>query len=134
MTRWISRAGAVIFVLASVAIVLGLTTSLFPPAPHFPNRVGPSEGGGFAVWPEDTVEEGREACLTRSDTEGWRKTDIDVALRYAEDVLGYPAPYTDQESPPLSEMRWSNVIVYDERMKGIALGTVIATRRFGSCW
>ena len=122
----IALAVAIAVVAGSVAYATFTGTDV-----EFPES--PPDSIGFAVWPEDTFEEAREGCLERSDEEPWRLSHRETVLQYSRDVLGYPNPRTDgNDASP--EQSGGVSIVYDDRMRRDSLGTVINTRREGSCW
>jgi hypothetical protein len=85
---------------------------------------------GFAVWPEDTVEEGMAAC---EDAKPWRLDSVDTALRFAQDVLKYPDPHVT-----LTIGDWApQTIRYFVNNHGVAsdqLPMIIDVRKYDRCW
>lgn len=84
---------------------------------------------GFAAWPVDTVAEARAEC---ADAEEWRLDGRATAIRFARDVLRYPAPRSG-ESFGEDEHRMRLLIGSDE-VKGVFLGSLLELARFGRCW
>ncbi|MDP9066781.1 MAG: hypothetical protein M3N53_00340 [Actinomycetota bacterium] len=80
---------------------------------------------GFAVWPEDTVEEGLEAC---ADAEPWRLDADETAGRYATDVLSYSQPRPDASG------RTASSVQYAITSPEVELGSVIHLRKYDRCW
>ena len=87
---------------------------------------------GFAVWPEDTLDEGMEAC---QDAESWRLDPQETAFRFTREVLKYPdpglntGPIGDEESP--NKIRY---IIGSKGVRGVFLGSVIDVRKYDRCW
>jgi hypothetical protein len=71
---------------------------------------------GFAVWPEDTVTEGMEAC---AEAEQWRLDPKETAFRFAREVLRYPEPSLNTD-PIIDEESKAEVIrrLIDESLGG----------------
>ncbi len=80
---------------------------------------------GFAVWPQDTVEEGLEGC---ADAEGWRFDADETADRYARDELRYPEPHLR----PVD--RESSSVHYGITSDGVDLGSIVHLRKYDRCW
>lgn len=130
--RRISVAGGAVAVAAVIAIVISGFASLFiGPQIHFPATTPASNAKPFAIWPEDTREEARVACLERAGEETWRLDANETADRFVRDVLGYQNADIPLDQPPLTQDS-TNLVVYDDKMTD--LGTVLHLRRFGSCW
>jgi hypothetical protein len=85
---------------------------------------------GFAVWPEDTVEEGMAAC---EDAEPWRLDSVNTALRFAHDVLKYPEPYVT-----LTIGDWApqtiRYFVATRRVPSYELPMIVDVRQYHRCW
>ena len=80
---------------------------------------------GFAVWPEDTVQEGLEAC---ADAEEWRFDATETAERYALDVLRYPEPHLSGSEPEGRSVQYG---ITDE---AVDLGSIVELRKYDRCW
>lgn len=122
--RWMTSAGAVLSVLI---IVVGITTgvaSLQPPTKTTLPSQQQLRDGGFAVWPEDTVQEGLEAC---AEAEEWRFDADGTAERYALDVLEYP-------QPRLNPVGQDEVARYAITSEADELGSVIDLKKYDRCW
>jgi hypothetical protein len=116
---------AVLFVGSAIASVLRSNASTAPlPSP------ADLRTDGFAVWPEDTVQEGMEACR---EAETWRLDPLRTAFRFTRDVLEYPAPTLNAEAGDVSrqDLRF---IIGSEGVRGVFLGSVIDVRKYGRCW
>lgn len=83
---------------------------------------------GFAVWPEDTLEEGMAACRRG---EAWRRDPQEIARRFATAVLQYPEPEVGDNKPVDNHVRY---LINSLRMGGLSLGSVLDLRRYGDCW
>jgi hypothetical protein len=83
---------------------------------------------GFAVWPEDTVEEAQAACADRADDDPWRLSARETALHFAIDVL-------HQEDASILEAEieeeWAQVSF---GAKGVFLYNFVDLRRADVCW
>ena len=83
---------------------------------------------GFAVWPEDTLEEGLDAC---NDREGWRVRPRETARRFAREVLNYPSPTVGSPTPVRNHVRY---LLGTRRTGELFLGSILDLRRYGRCW
>ena len=85
---------------------------------------------GFAVWPEDTVDEGMDVC---KQAEAWRLDPKETAFRFAREVLKYPEPHlnTDPIDPTSSKVRY---LVGSDGVRGVFLGSVLDVRKYDRCW
>jgi hypothetical protein len=83
---------------------------------------------GFAVWPEDTVAEGMDACRK---AESWRLDSSTTALRFAREVLRYPEPYLDANGETPTKVRY---LVNTRGVRGVFLGSVVDLLKHDRCW
>ena len=84
---------------------------------------------GFAVWPVDTPEEARAECDGAPE---WRRDAQEVVLRFASDVLGYPAPGVGDDLNTQADV--FRALINSRGVKGVFLGSVVEVTRFGACW
>jgi hypothetical protein len=87
---------------------------------------------GFAVWPEDTLDEGMDSC---EHAQAWQLDPQETAFRFAREVLKYPDPQmnTDPVSQSTTQIRYlmgSNGV----RGDGVFLGAVIDVKKYDRCW
>lgn len=94
----------------------------FPSAAHLTKH-------GFAAWPVDTVEEAEDECAEAGD---WRLDARATALRFATQVLRYPAPHTSDWSD--EQEHRERFLVGSDDAPGVFLGSVLELARFGRCW
>ena len=125
MARWTTY--LLVAVLVSAGIVVGISVpQQSPPAPY------PSEGAiadrGFAVWPEDTVEEAQQGC-SWVDEEPWRLTPDGVVSEFARQVLNHDEPSIDYEMSDI-EADTARIWLYPPR----ELATIIDLIKAGECW
>ena len=84
---------------------------------------------GFAVWPEDTVAEGMDACRK---AESWRLDPSMTALRFAREVLRYPEPSLSVNGEITTKVR------FFVRTRGVGggvfLGSVVDLVKHDRCW
>lgn len=83
---------------------------------------------GFAVWPQDTVDEATTACL---DAEAWQLNPEQTALRFAREVLIYPEPFVDAIDPTSNSVRY---LLNTRQVQGVFLGSVLDLKRYDRCW
>lgn len=88
---------------------------------------------GFAIWPEDTLDEGIRAC---DQAEEWQLEPQETAFRFAREVLNYPEPHlntvpiADEESTR-TDVRY---LIGSRGVPGVFLGSVVDVRKYGRCW
>lgn len=88
---------------------------------------------GFAVWPEDTLAEGMDAC---EKAESWRLDPKETAFRFAREVLRYPEPSLntkplDDFEPTPWEFRY---LIGSRGVRGVFLGSIVDVRKYDRCW
>jgi hypothetical protein len=89
---------------------------------------------GFAVWPEDSPEEGLAACESRLDVEPWRSAPSTTADRFLRTVLDWTQP-TDLSGDEVPEEAPRTVfVVSDGEMPRSALGVAVHLRQLRGCW
>lgn len=128
MRRRLIVGGCVLILIAAGAVTV-LRNGQEAPLPS-ENELRTS---GFAVWPEDTVEEGVEAC---EDAEAWRLDPQEAAFQFAREVLRYPEPALNthpigDEEGPRNQVRY---LVDSGGLRGVFLGSVIDVKKYGRCW
>ncbi|MDQ4025671.1 MAG: hypothetical protein M3217_09325 [Actinomycetota bacterium] len=85
---------------------------------------------GLAAWPADTVEEATEECARGEE---WRRDAEQTAVRFAEEVMGYPEPTAEdytQEEPS----RTARFLMNTKGIRRVFLGSLLELRRYGYCW
>jgi hypothetical protein len=85
---------------------------------------------GFAVWPEDTVDEARAACEERADDQPWRLSAVDTTLTFGRERLGYDDVEVMAEQTTVHDDR-ATVWLLDP---GIFLPNIFYLRKAGDCW
>ena len=85
---------------------------------------------GFAVWPEDTVEEAQEACSEHADDQPWRLSATATAERFAKKVLSHKNPSTDSELSDINEHD-ARIWLYAQE---VFLSNIVELRRADVCW
>jgi hypothetical protein len=88
---------------------------------------------GFAIWPEDRPEDGREACRDRKDSEPWRTDPDAVAQRFVTTVLSWPQGDNDDQYDP-DTRGLPTKVMSDPAMPQWALGIVLMMRRLDDCF
>jgi hypothetical protein len=83
---------------------------------------------GFAVWPEDTVAEGLDACRK---AEPWRLDPSTTALRFVREVLRYPEPYLNDMGVTPTKVRY---LIGTRGVRGVFLGSVVDLVKHDRCW
>lgn len=115
---------------AAVAAVVIVRVDAPPPAP-LPTQEELKENG-FAVWPEDTVDEGLDSC---ADAEPWRLDAQETAFRFAREMLEYPDPElnTGPIGATATQVRY---LIGSEGVRGVGvfLGSVIDVQKYDRCW
>lgn len=94
----------------------------FPSEEHLRTR-------GFAAWPVDTVAEAEDEC---ADPEEWRLDARATAIRFARDVLRYPAPGAGESY--VDDDHRARLLVGSDDVPGVFLGSMLELARFGRCW
>ena len=98
------------------------------PSPPFPTPEEVADRG-FAVWPEDTLEEGQQACAQRTEADSWRLSPEGVAERFAAQMMNHPDP---QSEPELSEVEATSARIWIHPPNELA--TIFTVEKFGDCW
>jgi hypothetical protein len=83
---------------------------------------------GFAVWPQDTLDEAMVAC---DAAEAWRLDAEQTALQFARDVLRYPEPFVNDVGRTTNSSRY---LVNTDGIRGLFLGSLVELRRYDRCW
>lgn len=118
---------AAVLVLVATLVVGTAAAQGSPPAPWpAPEEVADR---GFAVWPEDTLEEAQEACATRAAEEPWRLTPEGVVSEFATRLMGHEEPAIDHE---MSEVGEDEARIWLNPPRDLA--TILNLRRAGDCW
>ena len=117
-------------VLASTLIVafVGPTAAQEPPSP-WPTEEDVARSG-FAVWPEDTVEEAQDACAQHTDDEPWRLSPTETALRFARVKLDHEKPTVDEEATEIGSDSARVWLMAPE----VSLSNIFELRRHDVCW
>lgn len=123
--RWLTNAGGFLGVVMIGAGVAAGVASLEPPTRAALPSSQQLRDEGFAVWPEDTLQEGLEAC---GEAEGWRFDAHETADRYAREVLGYPEPHLRAAD------RKPSSVQYGITSEAVELGSIIHLRKYDRCW
>jgi hypothetical protein len=119
-----------VVVSAGTAAVLIVGDDALPPAPL--PRDEQLRTSGFAVWPQDTLAEGLDACET---PESWRLDPQETAFEFARKVLKYPDPELNTGAIRQSETKVRYLIgSQGVRGVGVFLGSVIDVKRYDRCW
>ena len=89
---------------------------------------------GFAIWPEDLPENGRQACEEKLDEESWRGDPGATAEEFVTSVLGWQDPpdlshHDVREGAPRTAFS-----MIDGQMPDWALGIVVHVRQLRGCW
>ena len=115
----------------TIGLLSGMQTSAAGPGDPSPF---PSEeevrAEGFAVWPEDTVEEAREACSEHADDQPWRLSAMETAEHFARTVLSHRDPKADPEFSDVNEHHARVWLVAKE----VFLSNIVELRRADVCW
>lgn len=122
----------------STTIVLLLVAALTGPQPSTAGPGPPSpfpseeevQATGFAVWPEDTVEEAQEACTEHSDDQPWRLSPTATAKQFAKKILKHKNPYVDLEATDIGQHDARVWLYADE----VDLSNIVELRRADVCW
>lgn len=85
---------------------------------------------GLAAWPADTVEEARAECDGAPE---WRRDALQTALRFASEVMGYPAPHTTDWAHP-GRPHQARFLVNTDGIERLFLGSLLELKRYGHCW
>lgn len=132
MSRAVIVALCVLVVIAAgtAAVLIVGDDDALPPAPL------PSDEqlrtSGFAVWPEDTMTEGLDACET---PKSWQLDPQETAFRFARQVLKYPDP--ELNTGPIGESAAQvRYLMGSQGVHGVGvfLGSVIDVKRYDRCW
>ena len=89
---------------------------------------------GFAVWPEDSPEDGLEACKSRLDVEPWRSDPSTTADRFLRTVLDWTQPPDLSGDEVPEEAPRTVFVVIDGEMPRSALGVAVHLRQLRGCW
>ena len=118
----------VVALVGAVAGVAVLTQEERAPLPSHEEL----RASGFAVWPEDTLAEGMEAC---ADADPWRLDPKETAFRFVREVFKYPAPTVNAGAIRLDEsVEELRYIIGSRQVPGVFLGSVIDVRKYDRCW
>lgn len=126
--RTLAGVAALLMVAVAATVVAPFTLPSTAPTSPYPSK-SELRTGGFAVWPEDTIQEGKAAC---EEPEPWRLEAGSTVLRFAREVLKYPEPdVEDRVDNPESGTNRYHVTTPTE---WVYLGMMVDLRKFGSCW
>jgi hypothetical protein len=98
-----------------------------------PTAPWPSEDelrtAGFAVWPQDTVEEAERSC---EQADAWQLDPEQTALRFVQEVFAYPEEELRASAitEPVSENEKQFLVTAD----GEDLGSSVFVTKYGACW
>lgn len=90
---------------------------------------------GFAVWPEDTLDEGMESC---ENAEAWQLDPEETALRFASEVINEPeegltATYNNEPGDAAIYRRY-DVNSPENDAGSEHPGVSVHVRKYGRCW
>lgn len=85
---------------------------------------------GFAVWPEDSVEEAQQACAEHADDQPWRLSPTKTALRFARVKLDHDKPDVDEG---MSEVGTDEARLW-LYAREVFLSNIFELRRYDVCW
>jgi hypothetical protein len=124
-----SRALLVLAAAGAIGAVIVVARSRGDAGVPFPSDAS-TRRLGFAVWPEDTVDEARAACEERADDQPWRLSAVDTTLTFGRERLGY------DEAEVMAEL----TTVQDDSAEvwlvdpGIDLPNIFYLRKADDCW
>ena len=85
---------------------------------------------GFAVWPEDTVEEAQDACAEHADDQPWRLSPTETALQFARVKLDHEKPEVAEEQTEIGVDEARVWLMAPE----VSLSNIFELRRHDVCW
>lgn len=85
---------------------------------------------GFAVWPEDSVEEAQQACNERADDQPWRLSPTETALQFARAKLDHERPEVYEEMSDIGPDEARVWLTAPE----VFLSNIFELRRYDVCW
>ncbi|HEV2756228.1 MAG TPA: hypothetical protein VG318_10700 [Actinomycetota bacterium] len=121
------RRALVLVVLVAGAAAIWLVTR--DDAAPFPTP-GHVRVHGLAAWPADTVAEATEECAR---AEEWRHDARQTAMRFAEEVMGYPDPTADDYSGDDAATK-GRFLMHTRGIRRFFLGSLLEVRKYGDCW
>ena len=125
----IGRVSTLVFLLIPLLVQVACDASDSIPRSFYQLQGRP----GFAIWPEDRPEDGREACRDRKDSELWRTDPDAVAQRFVTTVLSWPqGEKHDQYEPDTRGLPTKTMI--DPTMPRWSLGIALMMRRLDDCF
>jgi hypothetical protein len=89
---------------------------------------------GFAIWPEDHPENGRQACEESLTEEPWRGDPGAAAEEFVTSVLGWQEPPDLSNHDVREDAPRTAFSMTDGQMRGGALGIVVHLRQLKGCW
>jgi hypothetical protein len=122
--RWVRY--VLVTVLVAGGVAGGLWAQPSPPAPYPSAEVIADRG--FAVWPEDTVDEAQDGC-SRAGEEPWRLTPDGVVSEFAVRVMKHDDPQIDYEMSDIGDDT-ARIWLYPPR----ELATILELIKAGECW
>jgi hypothetical protein len=122
-------------------LVLGLVLTIAVLPGGLPTLAGPSTPTpypseeevarhGFAIWPEDTVQEAQQACGEHADDQPWRLSAEETAVKFAKRILSHRNPVVDDEMSDFEDDHARLWLYADE----VFLSNIVELRRAGVCW
>ena len=85
---------------------------------------------GFAVWPEDTVQEAQQACADHADDQPWRLSPTETALQFARVKLDHEEPEVAEEQTEIGPDEARVWLMAPE----VSLSNIFELRRHDVCW
>lgn len=130
--RWmVGVSGFLSVLIIGAGIAAGVSAVQPPTEAAFPSQQQLRDSG-FAVWPEDTVDEAKEECAEGHD---WRFDSEQTALRFATNVLEFPQPkLTSLSEEGAGPNKAAYILDTGGVKESLFSASTVQLQRYGRCW